>query len=53
MTLTVINYCTLPFVRLLAHCIEAETVIAAKVASPNPVTIGFVIHLFLEIYENF
>jgi len=51
-TLTVIDYCTPPPVRLAAHCIGASAVIAASVASPNPITIGSAIHLVTEIYER-
>lgn len=51
-TLTVIDCCTPPPVRLAAHCIGAGAVIAASVASPNPVTLGWTLHLITEIYEN-
>lgn len=51
-TLTVLDCCAPPPVRLVAHCIAAGAVIAASVASPNPVTIGSAVHLISEIYEN-
>lgn len=51
-TLTVVDCCAPPPLRLAAHCIGAGAVIAASVASPNPVTIGSAIHLLSEIYEN-
>ena len=51
-TLTVLDCCAPPPVRLVAHCIGADAVIAASVASPNPVTIGSAIHLISEIYDN-
>ena len=51
-TLTVVDCCTPPPVRLAAHCIGAGAVVAASVASPNPVTIGSAIHLITEIYEQ-
>tara|TARA_Y100000385_G_scaffold18768_1_gene18818 strand:- start:14507 stop:14788 length:282 start_codon:yes stop_codon:yes gene_type:complete len=51
-TLTVIDCCTPPPVRLAAHCIVAGAVVAASVASSNPVTIGSAIHLITEIYEQ-
>ena len=51
-TLTVIDCCTPPPVRLAAHCIGAGAVIAASVTSPNPVTIGSAVHLISEIYDN-
>ena len=51
-TLTVLDCCAPPPIRLAAHCIGATAVMAASVASPNPVTIGSTIHLISEIYEN-
>jgi hypothetical protein len=51
-TLSVLDCCAPPPVRLVAHCIGAGAVIAASVASPNPVTIGSAIHLISEIYDN-
>lgn len=50
-TLTVINCCSSP--ALAAHCIGLGAVIAASVASPNPVTIGSAVHLMSEIDENY
>ena len=38
-TLTVLDCCAPPPVRLAAHCIGAVAVIAASVAAPNPVTV--------------
>ena len=46
-TLIVVNCCTPPPVRL-----AAGSLIAASVISPNPVTIGSVIHVVTEVYEN-
>ena len=51
-TLTVIDCCTPAPVRLVAHCIGAGATIVASVTSPNPVTIGSVIHLVTELYEH-
>ena len=51
-TLTVLDCCAPPPMRLAAHCIGAVAVIAASVASPNPVTIGSAVHLIAEIYDN-
>ncbi len=51
-TLTVIDCCTPPPVRLTAHCIAAAAVITSSVISPNPVTVGSAIHLVTEIYEQ-
>lgn len=51
-TLTVVDCCTPPAVRLAAHCIAAGATIAASIASPNPVTIGSAVHLVAELYEQ-
>ena len=51
-TLTVLDCCAPPPVRLAAHCIGARALIAASITSPNPVTIGSSIHLISEIYDN-
>ena len=51
-TLTVLDCCAPPPLRLAAHCISAGALIAASVAAPNPVTIGSSIHIITEIYEN-
>ena len=44
-TLTVLDCCAPPPVRLAAHCVGAGAVIVASMVSPNPVTIGSTIHL--------
>ena len=51
-TLTVLDCCVPPPLRLAAHCLGATTVIVASVVSPNPITIGSAIHLVSEIYDN-
>lgn len=51
-TLTVIDCCAPPPVRLAAQCVAAGALIAASVGSPNPVTIGSAIHLVTEIYDQ-
>lgn len=51
-TLTVIDCCTFPPIRLAAHCIAAVTVVEASVVSPNLITIGLAVHLVTEIYDN-
>ena len=51
-TLTVLECCAPPPLRLAAHCIGAGVVIVASVASPHPVTIGSAVHLILELYEK-
>lgn len=51
-TLTVIDCCTPPPVKLAAHCISAGALIVASIVSPNPVTIGSSIHIITEIYER-
>ena len=52
LTLTVIDCCSPPPVRLAAHCIAATALVAASVTSPTPVTIGSAIHLINELYEK-
>jgi len=51
-TLTVLECCTTPPVRLTAHCRGAGAGMLASVASPNPVTIRPVIYFVSEIYEK-
>lgn len=51
-TLTVVDCCCPPPIRLAAHCISAGALIAASVATPNPITIGSSIHVITEIYDN-
>jgi len=51
-TLTVLDCCAPPPLRLAAHCIGAGALIAASVASPNPVTVGSAIHLVSELYDQ-
>ncbi len=51
-TLTVVDCCAPPPLRLAAHCVAASATIAASIASPNPVTIGSAVHLVTELYEK-
>lgn len=51
-TLTVLDCCTPPPIRLAGHCLGVVAVVGASIASPNPVTIGSAIHLATEIYEQ-
>jgi hypothetical protein len=51
-TLTILDCCAPPPVRLIAHCVSAGALIGASIAAPNPVTIGSSIHMLTEIYEN-
>jgi hypothetical protein len=51
-TLTVIDCCTPPPVRLAAHCVGAVAVIGASIVSPNPYTLGSAFHLVNEIYDQ-
>lgn len=51
-TLTILDCCAPPPVRLIAHCVSAGALIGASIAAPNPVTIGSSIHILTEIYEN-
>jgi len=50
-TLTVVDCCTPPPVRLAVHCVAAGSLIAASAVSPNPVTIGSAIHVVTEIFD--
>ena len=50
-SLTVIECCAPPPLRLAAHCVGAVGLIGASIATPNPVTIGSSIHLVSELYE--
>jgi hypothetical protein len=51
-TLTVVDCCAPPPVRLAFHCAGIVVTIGASIAAPKPVTIGSAIHLATEIYEN-
>lgn len=51
-TLTVVDCCAPPPIRLAAHCISLGALIGASIAAPNPVTIGSSIHMLAELYEN-
>lgn len=51
-TLTVIDCCSPPPVRLAARCVGAGALIIASLGSPNPVTVGSAIHMVTEIYDN-
>jgi len=51
-TLTVLDCCAPPPLRLAAHCVGVGALITASVVSPNPVTVGSAIHLVTEIYEQ-
>ena len=51
-TLTVIDCCTPPSVRLAAHCVGTVAVLGASIVSPNPLTVGSALHLVTEIYEQ-
>lgn len=50
-TLTVLDCCAPPPVRLAGHCVAAVALIGASVAAPNPVTIGSSIHIVTELYD--
>ena len=51
-TLTVVECCAPPQIRIMAQCIAAAATIAASVVSPNPFPIGSAIHLLNEIYDE-
>jgi hypothetical protein len=50
-TLTILDCCAPPPVRLVGHCVAAVALIGASVAAPNPVTIGSSIHIVTELYD--
>jgi len=52
-TLTVVKCCRPPPLRLVAHGVAAAAPITTEVVSPNPYTVGMVIHLFSEIYDEY
>lgn len=49
--LTVINYGTPPFIRLVAYCTAAGSMIIVSVINPSTVTIGSNILIINEIYD--
>ena len=51
-TLTVVDCCAPPPVRLAFHCTAVVATIGASIVAPNPVTIGSAVHLVTEIYDN-
>ena len=51
-TLTIVDCCAPPPLRLAAHYVAAGALITASIVSPNPVTIGSSIHLITELYDN-
>ena len=51
-TLTVVDCCAPPPVRLAFHCAGVVATIGASIAAPSPITIGSAIHLLSEIYEE-
>ena len=51
-TLTVVDCCAPPPVRLAFHSTAVVATIGASIVAPNPVTIGSAVHLVTEIYEN-
>lgn len=50
-TLTVVDCCAPPPVRLATHCVAAVALIGASIAAPNPFTVGSSIHMVTEIYD--
>ena len=51
-SLTILDCCATPPLRLAAHCVAAGSLVGASVVAPNPVTIGSAIHLATGIYDN-
>jgi len=50
-TLTVLDCCAPPPVRLAAHCVAVVTLIGVSITAPNPVTIGSSVHIVTELYD--
>ena len=50
-TLTVVDCCAPPPLKLVAHCVAATSLVTASVINPNPLTLGSAIHIITEIYE--
>lgn len=51
-TLTVLDCCAPPPVRLVGHCIAVGALIGVSITAPNPLTIGSAVHIINEIYEK-
>jgi hypothetical protein len=51
-TLTIIDCCASPPVRLTVQCVAASLLSVVSVISSNPITIGSAIPIVTEIYEN-
>jgi len=51
-TLTVVDCCAPPPVRLAANCVAAGSLLVASIVSPNPITIGSAIHVIGDLYDN-
>lgn len=52
-TLTVIDYCAPPPIRLAARRVTAVGLITVSITNPNSYTIGTFIHLVTDIYNNY
>jgi Na+-translocating ferredoxin:NAD+ oxidoreductase RnfE subunit len=51
-TLTVIDCCAPPPVRLAAHCVAAASLVVTSFMAPNAFTVGAAAHMISEIYDN-
>ena len=51
-TLTVLDCCSPPPVRLATRCITAVGLLGVSIQAPNPVTLGSFIHIMNDIYET-
>lgn len=51
-TPTIVDCCTPPPVRLVAHCTTGVVLIVAANVSPNPLTISSAVYLITEIYNE-
>ena len=51
-TLTVLECCTPPLIKLTVHCIAAASLLDASLSVPNPITVSSTLHMISEIYEH-
>ena len=51
-SLTVLDCCAPPPVRLTAHCLAAGSLVVVSLVSPNPITSGCALHVISELYEE-
>jgi len=52
LTLTIIECCAPPPVRLAATCVAFAASAASSAVAPNPVSVGATLHFATELYEK-